>query len=161
MLWGSRRCRRRGRSLVELAIVLSLLCLFLFGLISGALGVYRSTQVAALAREGARYAATHGAQYAQDTGHPAATAQDIYNNAILPMAVGLNTSLLNGSEFTSGTAVTWNTSNAPMADNTSSTPPGTPVRNTVSVTVKYTWVPEVRYFGGLTLTSTSVMPMAY
>jgi hypothetical protein len=34
------------------------------------------------------------------------------------------------------------------------------VRNTVSVTVSYPWIPEA-FLGGVALTSTSVMPMSY
>jgi hypothetical protein len=33
--------------------------------------------------------------------------------------------------------------------------------NTVSVTVTYTWFPEMYLFGPITLTSTSVMPVCY
>ena len=55
-------------------------------------------------------------------------------------------------------SVTWSTSNAPyhtvIVNNQTMH-----VANTVSVTVSYNWVPEA-YFGGVTLTSTSVMPMS-
>jgi hypothetical protein len=35
-----------------------------------------------------------------------------------------------------------------------------PIQNTVTVTLTYTWVPEA-FLGGVTLSSTSVMPMSY
>jgi hypothetical protein len=35
-----------------------------------------------------------------------------------------------------------------------------PVQNNVTVTLTYRWVPEA-YLGGITLSSTSVMPMSY
>src|SRR5262249_41753286 len=98
--------QRRGITMVESAIVLTTMLALLIGLIVGALGIFRYQQVAACAREGARYASVHGAQYQKETGRAAATAADIYNNAILPMALGLDASQLNYT-------VTWNTSNAP------------------------------------------------
>jgi hypothetical protein len=33
-------------------------------------------------------------------------------------------------------------------------------RNTVTVTLTYQWIPEA-FFGGITLRSTSVLPMSY
>jgi Flp pilus assembly protein TadG len=144
---------RRGVTLVEAAIVLSATLLILIGMTVGGLGVFRYHQVAALAREGARYAVVHGTQFQKETGGTAASGTDIKNNAILPMAAGLNP----GSLMTS---VSWTTNNAPTHDNTNSNPPGQAVTNIVSVTVSYQWIPEA-YFGGVTLTSTSQMPMAY
>ena len=80
---------RRGVQAVEAAIVLPVVMMLTLGTCSTAMGVYYYQLVATLAREGARYASVHGTQYAADTGNPPATAADIYNNAILPMAVGL------------------------------------------------------------------------
>jgi Flp pilus assembly protein TadG len=145
---------RRGATMVEAALVLPTVFLFIIGMCVIGLGIYRYQQVASLAREGARYASVHGTQYAADTGNAAATATDIYNNAIQPMAVGLNTSSLSYS-------VSWNPSNSPTSYNSGSTPPGAPVDNTVSVTVTYQWTPELYLTGPINLTSTSVMPMSY
>ena len=39
--------------------------------------------------------------------------------------------------------------------------PEKPVANTVTVTVHYTWFPELYLVGPITLTSTSTMPMSY
>jgi Flp pilus assembly protein TadG len=131
--------RRRGTHVVECAVVFPLVFLLLLGLIVGGLGVFRYQEVASLAREGARYASVRGYQYQQTTSRPAATATDVYDNAILPRAVILNPSDLNYS-------VTWNPDNRQGS--------------TVTVQVSYQWVPEA-YLGGITLSSTSTMPISY
>ena len=134
---------RRGVQAVEAAIVLPVVMMLILGTCSTAMGVYYYQLVATLAHEGARYASVHGTQYAADTGNPPATAADIYNNAILPMAVGLNP-----SHLTPPPSVTWNATNSPY-------------NNSVSVTVTYQWTPDLYITGPLYLTSTSVMPMSY
>src|SRR5689334_6945607 len=95
---------RRGATLVEFALVLSLMSLLSFGTIVLGAGVFRYQQVAAVAREGARWASVHGMQYQRDTKQTAATAQDVYNNAIKPMTAGLDLNKLAYS-------VSWSTSN--------------------------------------------------
>jgi Flp pilus assembly protein TadG len=147
-----RQAPRRGATLVECAIVYPVVFFLLLGLVVGAMGMFRYQQVASLARQGARYASTHGAQYAKDTGLPAVTPQDVYNNIIAPGAVNLDLNQLNYS-------VTWNSSNNPYhTDIVNNTIVGT--GNTVTVTITYQWVPEL-FLGGVTLSSTSVMPMSY
>jgi Flp pilus assembly protein TadG len=153
----NRHRRRRGGNLVEAAIVLPVFFMFMAAMVYIGFGVFRYQQVAELAREGARYASVHGTDYATDTGHAAATKDDVYNKAIKPAAVGLDLGSISYD-------VTWNTSNAPTHNNAS----GTPITNTVSVTVTYTWTTylfawPVLGAGPLTLSSssTSVMPMAY
>ncbi|HZT80204.1 MAG TPA: TadE/TadG family type IV pilus assembly protein [Gemmataceae bacterium] len=147
-----RHASRRGATVVEAAVTAPAVFLLLLGLVVGGMGMFRYQQVASLARQAARYASVHGTQYAKDTGNPAATPADIYNSAIAPNAVGLDLSRLSY-------AVTWNTSNRPYhTDIVNNTVVAT--GNTVSVTVTYQWVPEA-YLGGVTLTSTSVMPMSY
>ena len=133
--------RRCGATAVEAALVYPAVFLFLLGLLCGGMGVFRYQQVASLAREGSRYASTHGSHYQQETGKAAATAQDVYNNAILPRVVGLDTTQLSSS-------VTWNPNNQPP-------------NGTVTVTVTYQWKPEVFLLGTFTLSSTSTMPMSY
>jgi hypothetical protein len=105
-----------------------------------AMGIHYYQLVATLAREGARYASVHGAQYAAVTGNPAATSSSVYTNAILPIAVGLNTSNLSYT-------VTWPSGNSPY--------------NPVSVKVTYQWTPGLYITGSINLTSTSVMPMSF
>jgi Flp pilus assembly protein TadG len=143
---------RAGMTVVESAVVFPVTFLLILGLFIGGLGVFRYQETASLARRAARYASVHGAQYARDTGKPAATPDDIYNNAIKPYAVSLDLTKLTY-------AVSYNADNSPA---TVSVQNGTAVNvtNTVTVTVTYNWVPEA-FLGGITLTSTSVLPMAY
>jgi Flp pilus assembly protein TadG len=142
---------RRGATMVECGVVLLVTLLLVLGGIVGSLGVYRYQAVAALAREGARYASVHGGQYQIDTGNTAATPTSVYTNAISPKVVALDTNRLTYS-------VTWdNPSKMPAYyDSVNNVWKG----NTVTVTVTYQWIPEA-FFGGATMTSTSVMPVTY
>jgi Flp pilus assembly protein TadG len=144
--------RRRGATMVEGALVLSVFFSLTFCTIITVLGVYRYQQVAALAREAARYASVHGGQFALDTGQSMATSQSIYTNAIQPKVIGLN---LNNLTY----SVTWDNSNE-MPIYLANVTNNTYMRNRVTVTLSYKWVPEA-YLGSITLTSTSVMEMSY
>jgi hypothetical protein len=53
---------RAAVTAVECAIVLPVTFFLLFALVVGGMGVFRYQEVATLAREGARYASTHGHQ---------------------------------------------------------------------------------------------------
>jgi Flp pilus assembly protein TadG len=142
--------RRSAATAVEMAVIAPAFLLLIFILVIGGLGMFRYNQVAHLAREGARYASVHGRDWANETRNPAATPQTIYEQAILPNAIGLDRTQLSYS-------VVWDRSNAPKQ----SVPPSTaPVRNYVYVTVSYQWLPD-NIFGGGTLTSTSKMPMCH
>jgi Flp pilus assembly protein TadG len=132
---------RSGTTLVEAAIVLPVAFLLILGSIVVGLGVFRYVEVASLAREGARWASVHGSNYQQETGTTAATAQEVYNKAILPNVVSMDTSKLSYS-------VTWNPDNVPPDA-------------TVSVTVSYQWFPEVYLVGPITVSSKSTMAMSY
>jgi Flp pilus assembly protein TadG len=142
--------RRRAATLVECAIVYPVLFLFLIGLAVGGAGIFRYQEVSSLAREAARYASTHGAQYRQDTGQtvgdPTVWSTDIYNNSISPNAVALDPSSLNYT-------CTWPAViNQPdKSDNW----PG----SQVTVTVTYQWFPEIFLIGPINLSSTSSMPI--
>jgi Flp pilus assembly protein TadG len=143
---------RKGTTTVECAVVYPLVLLFTLGLVIAAAGVYRYQQLATLARRAARYAVVHGGQYAKETGNPAPTPADIYNNVIAPNTFGLDPSQLSYS-------ITYNVSNYPyQTTNVNGTVVAT--TNTVTVTLNYNWIPE-GFLGGMTLTSTSVMPMSY
>lgn len=138
--------------MVEFAIVTPVVFVLMFGLLIGGLGVSRYEQVAYLAREASRYASVHGAQYATETGHPAADSADIYNTVIVPKAIGLNLSKLTWS-------VRWNTTNA----QTHTVVVGgndTQVENTVTVALSYVWIPE-GYVSQKTMHSTSVAVMSF
>ena len=102
----SQQTSRRAASLVEFAFVAPLTFLLLLGLVIGGMGVVRYQQVAWLAREASRWASVHGAQYARETGNPAATANDVYQQVIAQEATALDLSKLSYS-------VTWNTDNRP------------------------------------------------
>lgn len=130
---------RRGAHLVECAVVYPVVFTMLFGLLIGGLGVFRYQEVASLAREGARYASVHGSQYQSATGKSAATADDVYNKAVLPKVVILDPGHLHYN-------ITWSPDNKQGSQ--------------VTVKLSYDWVPEA-YLGGITLSSTSTMPMSY
>src|SRR5579883_2066201 len=118
----NRRDRRSGTTLVESALIYSLTFLLLLGLLVGGMGVFRYHELASLAREGARYASTHGAQYRKDIGQPVGVpgtsagtsngfltyqvnptltpgtntswSQDTYDNAIGPKLAAMDPNLL-------------------------------------------------------------------
>jgi Flp pilus assembly protein TadG len=144
------RGRRPGAIVVESAIIYPVAFLLLLGVIVGGLGMFRYQQVASLAREGCRWVSVRGGQYASETGHVAATAEDVRNEVIVPRAAGLDPSQLSCT-------VSWDADNWPSrvtGDNGSAT------GNKVRVTVSYRWLPEA-YLGGITLSSTAEMPVAY
>jgi Flp pilus assembly protein TadG len=125
---------------VESALIYPLTLLLILGLIFGGLGIFRYQQMAALAREGARWASVHGDAYARETGNPATTAHDVFKTAIQPKAVALYPNCLNYT-------VTWS--------------PDQRAGSTVTVTLSYRWVPEAFYNGAITLTSTSNAVMTH
>jgi Flp pilus assembly protein TadG len=143
---------RRGATMVEGALVLSTALLLTLGVIIVGLGVYRYQQVASLARVAARYASVHGGQFAQETGQAMATPQSVYDQVIKPGAIGLDLNKLTYS-------VTWDNSNE-MPLYLANVTTNQYLRNRVTVTISYQWVPEA-YLKGITLTSTSVMEMSY
>jgi Flp pilus assembly protein TadG len=120
-------------------VVLPVAVLLVFGLIIGAIGVYRHHQMALVTREAARWASVHGTDYQAATHKAAATAQDVYEQAIKPKAVDLDLSKLTYE-------VTWEPDKKPGS--------------TVTVTVRYQWIPEA-VFTSATLSSTSKMRVVY
>jgi Flp pilus assembly protein TadG len=143
--------RRRGATAVEFAVACPIVFFLIFATIVGGLGVFRYQQVASLAREGARYASVHGADYEEETGNAAATPEEIFNEVIKPLAVGLHLDSLS-------CVVTWDKNNQPLyVENDVQTPTG----NTVTVTVNYQWFPELYLVGPYNLTSTSTAQMMY
>src|SRR5262245_18446301 len=89
---------RTGAVALESAIIYPVTFLLIIGLVVGGLGIFRYQECASLAREGARYASTHGAILRKDAGQPIATGadwkQDVYDNAIAPRMVGLDPTLV-------------------------------------------------------------------
>lgn len=130
-----RRARdRRGSTLAENAVAYALAILLVMGTMVTGLGVFRYQQLAALAREGARWASVHGSKYQQEQNKPAPTSSDVLANAITPKMVGLNSSNL--------------TCTLTMAS------------GTATVTLTYQWTPET-FLTPITMSSTSVMPISY
>lgn len=140
--------RHHGGVAIEAAVILPVAFYLLLTLVVGGMGVFRYQEMAALAREAARYGATHGGLYRKNNNLSVGTAAtwrtDIYDNAISPRMVSLDT---NAFSYT----ITW-----PDV----STMPGVPDNwpgSTITVTVSYTWHPEIYLGGPVTLTSTSAM----
>jgi len=78
---------RRERSAaftVETAFVFPVLVFFILAIIIGAAGIFRYQEACHVAHEAARYASVHGSDYQLEQKKTAATAQDIYDNAIKP-----------------------------------------------------------------------------
>lgn len=152
---------RHGATVVETALVLPVLFLFIYGIVVGGVGVFRYQAMSSLAREAARYASVHGTQYEADTSSAAVTASNIYDAAIVPQAAGLDLDQLTYQIRYNGatTGADWDSAvHSPRY--VSGTRGGTPRAASVSVTLTYRWVAPF-YFGTLDLTSTSEMPMTY
>jgi Flp pilus assembly protein TadG len=169
------RQRRRASSALECAIVYPATFFFVLAIIIGGTGVFRYQEVAHLAREGARYAATHGGQYNAD-----GYSGQIINSADMLTYLSDRTTLLDPNDLTvtidyvldsdsTGTISTTQkaspvnmptyTANNPNA--VAPTPQYVTVRNNAVVTVTYTWIPEMYIVGPFTLTSTAQIPMSY
>lgn len=137
--FGGRRgtaSHRPGTAVVEMALIAPLAMLLVIGFVVMGLGVFRYHQLAALARDGARWASVHGSTYEIASHRGPITADDVYAKVIRPRAVGLDMSRLTYD-------VTWG-----------------PNRATVAVTVNYAWLPEA-YFGAVQLSSRTEMPVSY
>src|SRR5262245_2606677 len=132
------KSRRSGTTLVECAIVLPVIFFLLLGLAVGASGVMRYQEVATLAREGARYASTHGYQYRKDASLAIGTTddwrKDIIDNGIKPRITTLDPAKVT-------TTISWpDVVNQPgKSDNW----PG----SRVDVTVSYQWFPSMYVVG--------------
>lgn len=145
--------------MVEFAIIGPVLFLLLFCFLILALGVYRYQQVAYLARQGARYASTHGAQYRADnrlaTGDSLVWNEDIRANGIVPRSSGLHVNRLSvNTDWSAGDNST-NTGSGQSGDFNSLE------QNTVTVTVTYTWLPPAYIVGPIHMSSHSTVPMSY
>src|SRR5262245_1723033 len=143
---------RPGATMVELAIVCSVTFLLLFGVVIGGLGVFRYQQLSWLARDATRYASVRGAQYQEETGKPAATAEDVYRDVIKAKATAIE---LDQLQYT----VTWDRDNRPYRTSVVNGRVEAVV-NTVTVTLTYRWIPEA-FLGGVTMHSSSTLPVTY
>ena len=153
---------RRGATTLEASIVLPVMVFLLLGIVIGGMGVFRYQQVALLAREAARYTSVRGTQYQQWTDKNSPTEKEIMDNAVLPMAVGMDATKISMQiewiNGVTGDAVAWDTAKkTPRSLNATSVA----VTNNVRVRVNYVWSPGVLVPGSITLTSTSVIPMSF
>src|SRR5262245_16636736 len=157
----STKTTRCGATVVETAIVLPLLFLFVYGIVLGGVGVFRYQAMSSLAREAARYASVHGAQYEFDTGSASVTASNIYDAAIVPQAAGLDLSQLTYQIRYNGATIgaDWD-STAHASRYINGSTGGSPKTASVTVTLTYRWVAPL-YFGTIDLTRTSEMPITY
>jgi Flp pilus assembly protein TadG len=133
--------------MAEAAIVLPISVMVILGMVYGGLSVYRYQQCAEVAREGARWASVHGAQYHTDTGKAIATPTTVYNTGMKHAAVSFDKThvALSGAGCTTDPfqfSITWSD-------------PAQGRGSTVTVMVKY------KMFSGAYVTSTSKMPVVY
>ena len=156
--------QRRAATTIEFAVVGAIALFFIFAMIVGGTGIFRYQEVAHLAREGCRYASTHGGNYQKDgiakqTGVPQVISSSDVQTYLLPKAAALDTTKLTITASWSPPAKA-TPINMPLYVDTSKTGEAT-VQNYVTVTVSYQWCPELYLVGPITLTSTSTMPVTY
>jgi len=132
------KARRSGAAAVEAAIVLPVALLLIYGIMSGAIMVLVTDEVATVSREGARFASVHGYEYGQTMHLPPATAADIQNFCL---AQGVT---LDPSKMTVN--VSWMSSNR--------------MNNYVTVEVHYQWE-GLAIFGPQEFVSRSTMLVSY
>ena len=124
--------------------------------------MFRYEQVACQAREAARWASVRGGNWQQATGKSSPTQDEILQQAVLPLAAGMDPAKINirvqWIDQSTGTAVDWD--GAPK-DVRSPTAGGGYVTNTVRVTVSYEYAPQFFITGSITVTSTSEIPMSF
>jgi Flp pilus assembly protein TadG len=157
----NRRPGRPGAAAVETAFVLPVFLFLLLGIVAGGMGVFRYQQVACLAREAARRASVCGADYQKETNQTSPTQAQIIQQAVTPLAVGMDPASLNVTvqwvSQATNTAQSWDTARKDVKSINSQ---GEYVTNSVCVTVTYTWSPGL-FLGPVTLTSVSQVPMSF
>ena len=178
--------KRFAATALEAAVVLPVTFFLIFGLIIGAIGVFRYQEMAHIARETARFASVHGGQYAKQNAAaiasgslPTVDKNYLINQVAKANAVGLDISQLQitvtmtvippGATDPGTVTVEWddvenNQYRSPYSvwTNLSAVPPSNiELENMVTVTVSYQWSPQLYLVGPITLTSTAVMPMSY
>jgi Flp pilus assembly protein TadG len=162
--------RRSGTNLVETTIVLPVTLMFLIGLVVWGMGVSYYQQVAHLARETARFAATHGGQYASENSAAitAKTLPNVNESYLQTSIAAARGTALASSQLTTSVSINtpsgtfdWDATTSNNNRYPTATSNGVTVTNTVSVTVTYQWLPQLYVTGPINLTSTAVEPMAY
>lgn len=85
MILHNHRQQRPGTHAVECAVIYPVTFFFILSIIYGAMGVFRYQEMAALAREAARYGSVHGAQYRKDAALAIGTAGSLETTANTPL----------------------------------------------------------------------------
>jgi hypothetical protein len=144
-----------------MAVVLPVLLFLLLMLVVGGIGVFRYQQVACMAREGARWTSVRGSSWALDTSQTCPTQQDILQNAVLPMAVGMDASAVSVQadwiDGQTGAATPWDSSRKTPVSVTNT---NQGVTNRVRITVNYQWSPGVLIPGSINMSSVSELPLS-
>jgi len=158
--------RRRAAITVEAAVVLPVVIMLLFGLIVGGLGVFRYQQVAAQAREAARWASVRGSDWRRATGKASPTKQQIFDQVVVPLAAGMDPRYLSIEvqwiRQASATTLDWDSaSKAPKSIDLTQRVNNRYITNHIRVTVTYEWTPEVFLSGSLKLQSICEIPMSF
>jgi Flp pilus assembly protein TadG len=152
--------RRTGATTVETALVFPIVVFLFLALIVGGMAVFRYQQVACLAQEAARWTCVRGSEYQKDANKASPSRDDILQQAVLPLAVGMDSSQISLQVVwinqANNTSQDWDS--APK-DIKSKTATGEYVTNTVHVTVTYNWSPGL-LMGPVTLTSQCELPMS-
>jgi Flp pilus assembly protein TadG len=164
------RDQRRGSSSVETAVVVPVGVILITCLMAASLGVSQYHQVAHLACEAARFASTHGGQYAQDNAtaiglgtFPNVNENYITTQTITSNAIGLDLTKLTASVSINTANGTFDWDDTTHNNNrvlTSTSAQGTST-NTVVVNLTYRWTPPVFPISPITFTATSVQAMMY
>jgi Flp pilus assembly protein TadG len=145
---------------VETAIVLPVFLFLLLGLIVGGMGVFHYQQAACLAEEAARWASVRGGDYQKDLNQSSPTQDQIFQQAVLPLAVSMDTSQLSLDvqwvNQAANTVQAWDTASLAVK---SVTAQGEYVTNTVRATITYNWSPGL-FLGPVSITSVCEAPMS-
>src|SRR5262245_23318657 len=90
-----RTTARRGAVLAECALIYPVMFLLLLAIILLGLSVFRYQQMAHISREASRWASVHGGKFAEENNTTPASAQDVFDKAVVPYAAGLGTGGMN------------------------------------------------------------------
>jgi Flp pilus assembly protein TadG len=178
--------KRRAASVIEAAVVLPITFTLLLAIMIGGIGIIRYQQMAFIARETARFASVHGAQYAKKNAGaiaagtlPNVDAAYLVNYAKSKAAaldpsqlqVAISITVIKPAATAAGATETvdWdntieNQDRSPYSawTDTSTDPPSNKqVCNTVTVQVTYRWSPGLFGVGPIDLTNTAVLGMSY
>src|SRR5262249_34857250 len=132
--------RRRGATLVEVAVIQPVCFILLFGIFLGGILTFNYQEVAWLCREASRRASVRGNHYSQQTGKASPTEAEIFQNVVLPLVSAMDPNQLNMDVFlidgTTGTATEWDLSDKAVYTVLLD---GSKVYNKVRVHVTYTY----------------------